>query len=276
VEEKSMNLVNIPEKAPQGVAHSTFRSTLMNGVIGYNIYLPPNYHENERRYPVMYFLHGRGGNESSDIWISQHLHKLLADADEEISPMIIVFPNGMETSGYRNSQDNSMPMESIIIDELLTHIDGTDRTLANREHRVIEGFSMGGQGALFLASKHPDLFCSAVSYAGAFFDWDDLVQRGNEEQMKVYNNDPALFAPYTAYYWCTENAAEIRSGVKIRIIVGKKDFLYENNIKMHKHLESLEIAHEYDELDDVDHNIGMMYDMKGREGLRFHSSNIQK
>ena len=275
-----MNLINIPKKVPKGVVHSTFRSTLMNADVGYNIYLPPDYNESEQSYPVMYFLHGSGGDESSDIWVAGHLHNYLTNTDEkEIAPMLIVFPNGMRNSGYNDyypgSTSNS-PAESVIINELLPHIDDTYRTLASRENRVIEGFSMGGAGALFLVAKHPDLFCSVVSYAGGFWDWDDLVKNSSEEVPKRFNNDPEKRAPYTAHYWCATNADKIRADIKIKMGVGKKDFWHEYNIKMHKYLDSLEIPHKYDALDDIDHDIGLMYDIMGKEGLCFHSKNIQK
>ena len=130
-----MNFVNIPKETPSGVSHKTFFSKLVNQDVGYNIYLPPCYDETGEKYPVMYWLHGRGGNESSDIWVAEHIKNYNA-GNAAANQMIIVFVNGTESSGYRDSPDGSLPVESIIITELIPHIDDTYRTNPNRRHSI--------------------------------------------------------------------------------------------------------------------------------------------
>ena len=62
-----MNFINPPTESPENVIHKTFYSHILNHDIGYNIYLPPDYNESGKRYPVVYHIHGWKGNESSEI-----------------------------------------------------------------------------------------------------------------------------------------------------------------------------------------------------------------
>ena len=277
-----LNFINIPKETPKGVSHKNFFSNLMNQEIGYNIYLPPDYKENDGKYPVIYWLHGMGGNESSDIWIAEFYQKYYADnhsSDLKMPKVIIVFVNGTEASGYWNAIDGSLPVESIIITELIPHIDNTYRTISTRAGRVIEGFSMGGQGALFYAAKYPELFCSVIAYAGPYnvvrsydgeyYDWENISGFFLDEFEELYHKDPALLEPFTAHYWIAKNADTIRRDLKIRIVVGTLDVLFECNEKAHKHLDKLNIPHEYEIIQNTDHDIEQMYAYCGERGLRF-------
>jgi len=282
-----MNFVNIPKETPSGVSHKTFFSKLVNQDAGYNIYLPPGYDETGEKYPVMYWLHGRGGNESSDIWVAEHIKNYNA-GNAAANQMIIVFVNGTESSGYRDSPDGSLPVESIIITELIPHIDGAYRTNPNRTGRLIEGFSMGGNGAIYYAVKYPELFCSAVAYAGAFsggsvraedgsyLDWENISHLFPERFENLYRKNPALVEQATAYYWIAENTDVIRRDVKIRIVCGASDFLFDRNEILHNYLNNSALPHEYESIQGVDHNIGELYKISGERGLRFHNNNILK
>lgn len=274
-----MNFINIPKKTPHGVSHKTFFSNLVNQEVGYNIYLPPDYAISDKKYPVMYWLHGMNGNESAELWVAEYCAYNLKNAQ-----MIIVFVNGTAMSGYWDSADGALPIESIIITELIPHIDSTYRTISNRTGRVIEGFSMGGQGALFYAAKYPELFCSVIAYAGpycpvtksdgSYYDWEDILEFFLAEFEELYYNDPALVEVFTAHYWITKNADVIRRDLKIRLVAGTLDSLFDCVEKTHKHLEAMNIPHEYEVMQNTDHDIHKMYAFCGEKGLRFHSNNI--
>lgn len=94
---------NIP-----GLRHGVIESTAMKRSVGYNIYLPPQY-ENEptRRFPVVFFLHGAGGTESSDAGLAYTVHAEVKAGT--IPPVIYIFPNGGKTSGYRDWTNGSAP-----------------------------------------------------------------------------------------------------------------------------------------------------------------------
>ena len=120
-----------PGSLPAGVTHHTYRSEAMKCDVGYCIYLPPAYvKEPTRRFPVIYHLHGAGGNETRATYSAQVL-------DEGIRAgrwpdMIIVFPNGGRSTLYKDSGDGRFLAETTVIKELLPHIDGTYRTVAAR------------------------------------------------------------------------------------------------------------------------------------------------
>lgn len=125
------------------------------------IALLPSVLEPERRYPVVYLLHGAWGNYRN--WTEQApLARIHAGR-----PLIIITPDGGQFGWYLDSAliANSR-YETFITVDLIADVDKRFPTLARREGRAIAGLSMGGHGALSLAAKHPDLFASASSMSG--------------------------------------------------------------------------------------------------------------
>jgi endo-1,4-beta-xylanase len=153
---------------PPGMTHHTYFSPSMGHDVGYCIYLPPNYDKDpRRRFPVIYNLHGINRNELHGMLNAQVLQEgILAGRWPDI---IMVMPNGGCRSFYLDSDDEKLGKvmaETTIIRELIPHIDKTYRAIASREGRCIEGFSMGGLGAMYFALKYPEMFCSLFSQAG--------------------------------------------------------------------------------------------------------------
>ena len=137
------------------------------------VYLPPNY-DTTKRYPVIYLLHGYGGNHMT----LQAVEDVKSIADYLISTgampeAIIVTPdasNDLGGSFYTNSMYNSIPVfglfENYIIYEVIPHIDSTYSTIASQEGRAIVGISMGGYGAAKLGIKHSDMFKAIGIHSG--------------------------------------------------------------------------------------------------------------
>ena len=146
----------------------TLESRILGGIQHYAVYLPPSYtKEPQRRYPVLYLLHGMYQNYKS--WI--HEGELQAAADKAIAEgaaeMIIICPNGFN-SFYYNSAD--MHYEDFFIQEFVPEIERRYRILSAKEHRNIAGLSMGGFGATYLAFQHHELFGNAYSSSGGFIE----------------------------------------------------------------------------------------------------------
>src|SRR5678815_745252 len=81
--------------------------------------------------------------------------------------IIIVTPEGGRTSYYFDSSlDKESQFETFISKEVVEKIDSTYRTVKDRNGRIIAGLSMGGHGAMFIAARHPDLYCAAGSMSG--------------------------------------------------------------------------------------------------------------
>ena len=110
----------------------------------YQILLPADYESNlDTRYPVVYMLHGYG--ESGKDWGNW---KTTIESLEEngLQPMIYVFPD-CNNSYYCNYYDEKAMYMNMIVEDLIPLIDETYRTIADREHRAVMGYSMGGFGA---------------------------------------------------------------------------------------------------------------------------------
>ena len=154
-----------PGQLPVGVSHHTRRSNALGQDVGYCIYLPPSYRRSPgKRYPVIYNLHGAGGNELHGFEEATALEKGIREG--RVPEMIIVMPNGGKTTFYKDSHDGKWPAETMTIRELIPYVDETYRTIPERGGRCIEGFSMGGRGSTRLAMKYPAMFCSLFNQAG--------------------------------------------------------------------------------------------------------------
>lgn len=138
-------------------------STILDTDVRYSVLLPRDYYENEdRHYPVVYMLHGYGDNQNS--WNGDWLHardRISALETAGLEDMIYVYPMGYQCY-YVNKFDGSFDYMDMFVQELVPHIDATLRTIPDRQHRSVTGYSMGGFGAYVLAAKHPEVFlCSA-------------------------------------------------------------------------------------------------------------------
>jgi enterochelin esterase-like enzyme len=135
---------------------------LFSPIIGerykYRVYLPPDYlHAPDRRYPVLYLLHGTGGSytEWSDSFLPEQADRMIVTG--EIQPMIVVMPDDAESTYWAN-WDNGPRWGDYVTEDVVSTIDQRYRTLPNPADRAIGGLSMGGLGALNLAFQHPDVF----------------------------------------------------------------------------------------------------------------------
>ncbi|MEM9365247.1 MAG: alpha/beta hydrolase-fold protein [Planctomycetota bacterium] len=253
--------VNEPKQGwdslPTGVTHQTFRSRLVDQDIGYCVYQPPQLRFGEssnESYPVLYSLHGNGGNEFTTLAVAEVLERQIEAGTTP--PLIMVFPNGGHSTFYKNRADGKFPIESILLNELIPHIDSTMPTIGDRVGRCIEGFSMGGRGAIRLAMKHPKLFCSVFCQAGNVPHLLDTF-----DQLGVEERETSLLGPKRetweaddVYAVTTRNQADIKQNVRIQIACGTKDGGHLPTIRdFHAHLMELGIDHTYMELQNLAH-----------------------
>ncbi len=246
-----------------------FSGPITGKAVKYTIYLPAGYQEGEKRYPVSYFLHGVDGNETSH-------NEIVIPAVEEaiaagiIEPMIVVFPNGCEDVYWGDSKDGSKPAETNTIRELVPHIDSAYRTIPDREHRIIQGWSMGGYGAVAYAVKFPDLFSICVSYDGAMHTWQTLSERRPAVTEGLYGNDETYFSNYSPWVQAARNADRVRDRVAIRLVVGAIVGL---NRPYRRHLEELDVSVDYVETG-CPHDLGCVMAAAGRESFAFIAEHL--
>ena len=183
----------------------------------------------------------------------------------KIPEMIVVLVNGMKDSFYNDSPDGKWPIESVIIQELIPHVDATYRTLARREDRAIEGYSMGSYGSAHLGFKYPELFGIVGINAGALIKPRAEVQPAVFAKMfgssaeYVMANDPTVLL--------RKNADAIRGRTFIRVAVGDKDSLMVLNKALHNTLTELNIDHDWEVVPGVDHNPPLFYRTLGERSM---------
>lgn len=261
---------------PAGTHYRTFHSQLVNGDVSYLVYLPPDYDTNpSRRYPAVYWLHGYGGNPRSGAVFVTPLDAAIRAG--KAPAMIVVIVNGLAASFFCDSPDGRMPVDSMIVKELIPHVDSTYRTIATREARAVEGFSMGGYGAAHLGFKHPDLFGRVSIRSGALTDsveWGELKppQGGRRKMMLAAPKD--YFEATDLATLIRKNADAIRAGSKVRIAVGSEDTLRPNNEGLDRFLTRLKIQHEFEIVPGAAHDSKLVYQKLGdREFAWYLSTN---
>jgi enterochelin esterase-like enzyme len=125
------------------------------------VYTPPDYERSAQRYPVLYLQHGWGEDETA--WSSQGHVNLIMDnllAAGVSRPFLIVMTYGMTNEvrmGTIGSYDVT-PFQTVLVDELVPHVDASFRTIAHRSSRALAGLSMGAMQTRMIALRRPDVF----------------------------------------------------------------------------------------------------------------------
>ena len=218
------------------------------------VYTPAGY-DKGGRYPVLYLLHGAGGDEEA--WTTlgraaQIMDNLIATG--KAVPMIVVMPNGNANCdaapgewdrgmykptfmGHMDSTPVASTEESF--KDIVSYVDKHFRTLANKRNRAICGLSMGGGHSYGISKLYPDMF----DYVGLFSAAVSLNARGfnglNDADQgpapEVEKQLATMFAKKPALYW---------------IAIGKTDFLYQNNKVYRDYLDQKKYPYTYVETED--------------------------
>jgi S-formylglutathione hydrolase FrmB len=276
----SYNWNNPSGTLPAGCRHLTFHSAANKTDIGYNIYLPPSYDSaGATRFPVVYSLHGMGGNESGNITLASTLQSNINS--KTVKPMIMVFVNGKGDSFFADAKNGSIMCETSIIKELIPHIDSLFLTIPNRASRGVNGVSMGGFGAMMLAFKHPDLFGHVGTFIAALVDWDTLRDQQFDKTIptNIFGSDSNYFNNnYYPFTFVKKNADTLKTvGMKVRMADGDKDFtmgpLFLYNLAMRDLLASKGIPVVFDTIKGGAHAIDLSSAVAVNM-LKFHSENF--
>lgn len=151
------------------VYHNSFYSPSLGKEKGYCIYLPPSYHENPHaRYSTVYLLPGLMDYEVT--WfekghVKEHMDHLIYGG--KTGEMIIVSADKDDAALDRGRKGE---FAGYLARDLVGHIDTEFRTIASRQHRGIEGLSLGAGWAVFMGVHFPELYCSVGALSGGFGD----------------------------------------------------------------------------------------------------------
>lgn len=227
---KLYSVNNVPHGS---VTRCWYNSPTLNMKRRLTIYTPAGYETGNKKYPVLYLLHGMGGDEEA--WIAlgrtaQILDNLIAQG--KAKPMIVVMPNGNvdhEAAPGESSLGMIKPtmqlpktMEGSMEEsfpDIVNFVDRNYRTVKTKSGRAIAGLSMGGFHSLHISKQYPDMF----NYIGLF---SAAIMPNEKVKSPIYDNMEAKlktqFSKNPALYW---------------IAIGNTDFLYKANADYRKLLD---------------------------------------
>lgn len=227
---------NITKHAPDGfdslrtdITHGKIDTVVyVSNTVGTNrraiIYTPPGFSK-KKKYPVLYLLHGIGGDEKE--WLNGGKPQVILDnlyAENKIEPMIVVMPNGRAMKDDRaggNVFDSAKvqafaTFEKDLLNDLIPFIEKKYSVLADREHRAIAGLSMGGGQSLNFGLGNLDKFAWVGGFSSA----------PNTKRPEELVPDPEETKSKLKLLWISCGDADGLIGFSKRT----QDYLYENNV----------------------------------------------
>jgi S-formylglutathione hydrolase FrmB len=235
-----------------------FRSAVLKSPVRYCVFLPASYSAADakaRKYPVLYVLHGLGGNERTFAVDGEWTTLQDLRHANKVGEFLVVTPDGSDTF-YINSRDGKILYGDFFLREFIPFIERTYRARTVRAGRGITGFSMGGYGALRTAFAHPEMFGSASAHSAALMKQPPQgmsagAAAGNpaaELLTKVFGD------PINQRFWdlnspfviARKNAAALLK-MKVYFDCGTEDSFgfYRGASELHETLDSLKIRHEF-------------------------------
>lgn len=227
--------LGLPSAWAQQVNDVVVHSASMNKNLHNMVILPKGY-DGERRFPVVYLLHGYGMKYQEWLRVQRELPQVAS-----LHGMILVCPDGANSWYWDSPVRPDMRYETYVAKELTDYIRKNYKTVDAREARAVTGLSMGGHGALWLAIRHQDLFGACGSMSGGVDirpfpgKWEMAVSLGD------YEGNRERWDAHTVM----TQLSRIKPGLRMIIDCGTEDFFYEVNEKLHRELLARKIPHDY-------------------------------
>jgi enterochelin esterase-like enzyme len=214
---------------PHGkMQYCQYRSSVLNAWRPLVVYTPAGYETSGKRYPVFYLISGT--TDTEETWykvgkLNTILDNLIADGKAE--PMIVVMPYGNMGSTPQPTSMAATKVYDVFARELtecvMPYVEQSFRTVNDRDHRAIAGFSRGGGQSLFTALSHPDKFAWLASYSAY------LTPEMMDTCFPQYGENPSLINDQFKLVWYG---------------VGSEDFLYKQVVENREYLDKKGIKHE--------------------------------
>lgn len=187
--------------------------------------------------PVVYLLHGYGGNAGTWIGVKPNLPEI---ADEK--GIIFACPDGKNSWYWDSPKDPAYRYETFVSSELVKYTDASYATIPERKARAITGLSMGGHGALWVSIRHKDTFGAAGSTSGGV----DIRPFPTNWQMNKQLGEFAANKGVWDQHTVINQIDKIQDGDLALIIdCGEQDFFLEVNKEFHKRLLARKISHDF-------------------------------
>ncbi|OFV88176.1 MAG: hypothetical protein A2V74_06455 [Acidobacteria bacterium RBG_16_70_10] len=160
--------------ATAAVRYASFRSPSLGRQVSYAVDVPPAYDGNDRRYGVVYALHGLF--ESHTFWERRGLAAALARMRETGGGDFLVVAVDGGRSFFVNVPVGAY--EDLVTKDLIAHVESTYRVAPGRSHRALLGVSMGGYAALRIAFKDPALFAAVATHSAMLIEQVPTPEQG--------------------------------------------------------------------------------------------------
>lgn len=238
----------VAQDVPHGRVTSVwYPSPTLGGQRRLHVYTPPGYDQGKDKYPVMYLLHGGGGDE--DGWINRGRANDILDnliASKQALPMIVVITNGnpdavaapLERPLDKAPKETgigsmaSMRFEQSLVKDVVPFIEKNYRVIADADHRALTGFSMGGFQTQNITNNNPGMFKYIGVMSMGLFSSFRNVPNTNYDKDKHIAQLKALIAAKPKYYW---------------IGIGKNDFLFDTVTKLRALYDEVGLKYTYRE-----------------------------
>ncbi len=205
-----------------------------------SVYTPAGYENSKEKYPVLYLLHGMGGDEVA--WTEQGRAKQILDnliAQGKTKPMIVVMPNGNASEHAAPGVDpkglvrptTKLPhtvdgLYETAFPEIISFVEKHYRVKTDAGHRAIAGLSMGGYHSLYISINNPDLFDWIGMFSSAII-WGKEDAAYGYVYKDMYGKLEKMFTPK-------------KQNKHLYLAIGKEDFLYAENEDFRKHLDAMQ------------------------------------
>lgn len=221
--------------ASAAIDRISVHSPSMHKEIDCTVIIPDNYGDT-KEFPVLYLLHGYGGDPDTWLGIKPELPELATRYN-----MIIASPDGANSWYWDSPEDSTLLYETFVTSELVPAIDARYRTVADKSGRAISGFSMGGHGALWLGIRHQDTFGACGSTSGGV-DIRPFPENWEiKKSLGEYSSHPENWDMHTI----ANQIHLLKPDYPIIIDCGTEDFFYNVNQALHDALLYRNIKHEY-------------------------------
>jgi enterochelin esterase-like enzyme len=244
-------IISFPGRGQSGKVFDelSMNSKILDGPRKYAVYLPPDYESSQRRYPVLYLLHGGGDDQTGWVQFGEVLHITdKAIREGKATPMIIIMPDANTGKrGYFNSMDGTWRYEDFFFEELMPYVEDKYRIKKDKRYRAVAGLSMGGGGSFIYALHRTDLFSSACPLSASIrTDTDDMKRYVERQGHDASDSElQAYYEKYSPLELVKSMPLDELKSVRWYIDCGDDDFLYKGNSLVHIAMRDRDIPHEY-------------------------------
>ncbi|MGE3310797.1 MAG: alpha/beta hydrolase-fold protein [Limisphaerales bacterium] len=260
--------VNPPARLPPRLRHHVVHSEFLGRSVGYSIYLPdPPPAQRANPLPVVFHLHGAGETESSHIETTGYLDVALKL--QEVEPFAWVWLCGGRHGWFMDSADGRVPAQSVLLEEVIPRIEARWNLGGSPWRRAVDGWGMGGFGAARFAALRPAVFGAALLHNPILPDLATLPARHPDAWVSVYNTNSRFFTETEPFRLLTRHAEDLRPIARFRIVTGGRSPALADSRRLRDHLESLNLAVEFEEVPGVPGFGPELYRQTGLLDVRF-------